>query len=263
MSAALEIKNLHASVDTQPILKGIDLLVKQGEIHAIMGPNGSGKSTLAYTLAGHPFYEPTAGQVVYNGEDLLEMNADERSRAGMFLAFQYPVAVPGVTVAKFLRQAINSRRRAEDPDDKGISIPAFRRLLKSKMDMIGMEHRFAGRYLNDGFSGGEKKRAEILQMAVLQPKIAIMDETDSGLDIDALRVVSEGANRLREEYGMSVVLITHYQRILNYIKPDHVHILMNGRFVEHGGPELAHKLEEKGYDWLREKHGIKANAEEA
>jgi Fe-S cluster assembly ATP-binding protein len=255
MTAALEIRNLHASVDNQPILKGIDLLVRQGEIHAIMGPNGSGKSTLAYTLSGHPFYEPTAGQVIFNGEDLLEMEADERSRAGLFLAFQYPVSIPGVTVANFLRQALNSRRRAVDPDDKGISIPAFRRLLKEKMDMLGIDHKFAGRYLNDGFSGGEKKRAEILQMAVLEPKVAIMDETDSGLDIDALRLVSEGADRLRSELNMGVVLITHYQRILNYIKPDYVHILMDGRFVEHGGPELALQLEEHGYDWLREKHG--------
>jgi Fe-S cluster assembly ATP-binding protein len=260
MTAALEIKNLHASVADQPILKGIDLLVKQGEIHAIMGPNGSGKSTLAYTLAGHPFYEPTAGQVIFNGEDLLEMEADERSRAGLFLAFQYPVAVPGVTVANFLRQAINARRRAETPDDKGISIPAFRRLLKEKMDILGIDHKFAGRYLNEGFSGGEKKRAEILQMAVLEPKIAIMDETDSGLDIDALRIVAEGANRLREELNMGVVVITHYQRILDYIRPDHVHILMNGRFVEHGGPDLALQLEKHGYDWLREKYAANEEA---
>ncbi len=255
MTTALEIKNLHVSVADQPILKGIDLTVKQGEIHAIMGPNGSGKSTLAYTLAGHPFYEPTAGEVIFDGEDLLEMEPDERSRAGMFLAFQYPVAVPGVTVANFLRQALNARVRAENPDDnKGISIPKFRRLLKSKMDMLGMDHKFAGRYLNDGFSGGEKKRNEILQMAVLEPKMAIMDETDSGLDIDALRIVAEGAKRLSEEYGMGVVLITHYQRLLNHIKPDYVHILMDGRFVEHGGPELALKLEEHGYDWVREKY---------
>ncbi|HSH01293.1 MAG TPA: Fe-S cluster assembly ATPase SufC [Anaerolineae bacterium] len=248
MTTALEIKNLHVNIADQPILKGIDLLVKQGEIHAIMGPNGSGKSTLAYTLAGHPAYEPTAGQVIFDGDDLLELDADERSRAGLFLAFQYPVAVPGITVAKFLRQALNAR--SED----GISIPAFRRLLKEKMDMLGMDHKFAGRYLNDGFSGGEKKRAEILQMAALEPKFAIMDETDSGLDIDALRVVSEGANTLREELNMGVVVITHYQRILEYIKPDYVHVLLDGRIVESGGPELALKLEESGYDWVREKH---------
>ncbi len=256
MTAVLDIRNLHVSIDEQPILKGIDLIVKQGEIHALMGPNGSGKSTLAYALAGHPAYEPSAGRVIFDGEDLLEMEPDERSHAGLFLAFQYPVAVPGVTLAKFLRQAINSRRQAENPDDKGISIPEFRRLLKSKMDMLGIDPKFAGRYLNEGFSGGEKKRAEILQMATLTPKIAIMDETDSGLDIDALRIVSEGANQLKEELGMGMLVITHYQRILNYITPDKVHIMLDGRIVESGGPELALKLEESGYDWLREKHGI-------
>ena len=256
MTSALEIKNLHASVADQQILKGIDLLIKPGETHALMGPNGSGKSTLAYTLAGHPAYEPTAGQVIFDGQDLMELEADERSRAGLFLAFQYPAAVPGVTLAKFLRQTINSRRKAEDPEDKGISIPAFRRMLKTKMDMLGIDHKFAGRYLNEGFSGGEKKRVEILQMAVVEPKIAIMDETDSGLDIDALRIVSEGANRLQQEFNMGALVITHYQRILNYIKPDFVHIMLNGRIVESGGPDLALKLEERGYDWIREKHGI-------
>lgn len=260
MTAALEIKNLHASVSGQEILKGIDLLVKQGEIHALMGPNGSGKSTLAYTLAGHPAYEATAGEVIFDGQDLLELEADERSRAGLFLAFQYPVAVPGVTLAKFLRQAINSRYQADDPDSKGISIPAFRRLLKEKMSLLDMDQKFAGRYLNDGFSGGEKKRAEILQMATLAPKISIMDETDSGLDIDALRIVAEGAGSLRDSINMGVLVITHYQRILNYIKPDFVHIMLDGRIVESGGPELALKLEESGYDWIREKHGV---AEEA
>ena len=254
MSSALEIKNLHVDVDDQPILKGIDLLVRQGEIHALMGPNGSGKSTLAYTLAGHPAYEPTAGEVIFDGLDLLGMAADERSRAGLFLAFQYPIAVPGVTVANFLRQSINARRRAEDSEDKGIAIPEFRRLLIEKMDALSIDHRFAGRYLNDGFSGGEKKRAEILQMATLEPKIAIMDETDSGLDIDALRIVSEGANALHESSGMGLLVITHYQRILNYIEPDYVHVLLGGRIVESGGPELALGLEEKGYDWLREKY---------
>ncbi len=255
MTVALDIRNLHTSVAGQPILKGIDLLVKQGEVHALMGPNGSGKSTLAYTLAGHPAYEPTAGQVLFDGEDLLEMDADERSRAGLFLAFQYPAAVPGVTLAKFLRQTINSRRKAVDPDDSGISIPAFRRLLTDKMEMLGIDPKFAGRYLNEGFSGGEKKRVEILQMATVEPKIAIMDETDSGLDIDALRIVSEGANRLRDEFDMGLLVITHYQRILNYIKPDYVHIMLDGRLVESGGPDLALNLEEHGYDWIREKHG--------
>jgi len=254
MNAALEIKNLHVSVNDQPILNGIDLLVKQGEVHALMGPNGSGKSTLAYSLAGHPGYVTTAGEVIFDGIDLLDLAPDERSRAGLFLAFQYPVAVPGVTVANFLRQAINSRRRSDNSDDKGIPIPAFRVLLKEKMDMLSVDHRFAGRYLNDGFSGGEKKRAEILQMATLEPKIAILDETDSGLDIDALRIVSEGANKLNDAIGMGLLLITHYQRILNYIQPDYVHVMLNGRLVEHGGPDLALQLEEKGYDWLRAKH---------
>jgi Fe-S cluster assembly ATP-binding protein len=256
MTVALEIKNLHVNAGDVPILKGIDLLVKQGEVHALMGPFGSGKSTLAYTLAGHPAYEPTAGQVIFGGIDLFELEADERARAGLFLAFQYPAAVPGVTLAKFLRQAITSRMQAEDPDSKGISIPAFRRLLKEKMDMLGIDQKFAGRYLNEGFSGGEKKRVEILQMATLEPKIAIMDETDSGLDIDALRIVSEGANRLREQLGMGALVITHYQRILNYIKPDYVHIMLDGRIVENGGPDLALKLEEGGYDWVREKHDV-------
>lgn len=255
MTIALEIKNLHVEIENQHILKGVDLLVKQGEVHALMGPNGSGKSTLAYTLSGHPFYEPTAGEVIFGGQDLLELEADERSRAGLFLAFQYPVAVPGVTVANFLRQSINARRKAENPEDKGISIPAFRRLLKQKMTEFNVDHKFAGRYLNDGFSGGEKKRAEILQMAVLEPKIAIMDETDSGLDIDALKVVSDGANRLKDSLNMGMLVITHYQRLLNYIKPDYVHVMLDGRIVESGGPELALQLEEKGYEWVREKHG--------
>jgi Fe-S cluster assembly ATP-binding protein len=255
MAAALEIKNLHVSVAGQTILKGIDLLIKQGEIHALMGPNGSGKSTLAYTLAGHPGYEPTAGEVIFDGRDLFEMEADERSRAGLFLAFQYPISIPGVTLAKFLRQAINSRHQVDDPESKGISIPAFRRLLNEKMEMLGMDPKFGGRYLNEGFSGGEKKRAEILQMATLEPKISIMDETDSGLDIDALRIVAEGATSLQKTTNMGVLVITHYQRILNYISPDYVHIMLDGRIVESGGPELALKLEESGYDWLREKYG--------
>lgn len=256
MSVALEIKNLHVSIGENRILKGIDLLVKQGEVHALMGPNGSGKSTLAYTLAGHPSYEPSAGQVIFDGHDLLEMEADERSRAGLFLAFQYPVVVPGITVAKFLRQAINSRRKALNPEDAGIPIPEFRKLLREKMDILGIDQKFAGRYLNEGFSGGEKKRAEILQMAMLEPKIAIMDETDSGLDIDALRIVAEGAVRLREMKDMGVLVITHYQRILNYIQPDFVHIMLDGRIVESGGKDLALHLEESGYDWLREKYDV-------
>lgn len=254
MSAALEIRNLYASVDDKPILRGVNLVVKQGEVHALMGPNGSGKSTLAHVIMGHPAYEVTAGQIIFDGQDLLEMEADERSRAGLFLAFQYPVSIPGVTLANFLRQAINARMKAENPDSKGISIPQFTRLLRSKMDYLSMDHSFAGRYLNEGFSGGEKKRAEILQLATLEPKIAILDETDSGLDIDALRIVAEGVNRLKGP-NLGVLVITHYQRILNYIKPDFVHVMYEGQIVENGGPELALRLEEQGYDWVREKYG--------
>lgn len=250
----LVIKNLHATVAETEILKGLDLTVRQGEVHAIMGPNGSGKSTLAYSLAGHPAYDVTDGEVTMMGKDLLELGADERSQLGLFLAFQYPVAIPGVTLANFLRTALNARRKAEDPDDKGVPIPEFRRLLKEKMDLLKMDHAFAGRYLNDGFSGGEKKRAEILQMATLQPKFAILDETDSGLDIDALRTVSDGVNALRGP-ELGAVVITHYQRILEYIKPDYVHIMFEGRIVESGGPEMALQLEEQGYDWIREKYG--------
>jgi Fe-S cluster assembly ATP-binding protein len=200
-----------------------------------MGPNGTGKSTLAYTLMGHPNYQATEGEVWFKGQNLLELEPDQRSHLGLFLAFQYPVAIPGVTVANFLRSAINAKRRAADPEDKGISIPDFRKLLKEQMALLKMDQAFAGRYLNEGFSGGEKKRAEILQMATLQPEIAIMDETDSGLDIDALRIVSEGVNTLRRP-GLGVLVITHYQRILNYIKPDYVHIMLGGRVVESGGP---------------------------
>lgn len=249
----LVIKNLHVSIEGKEILKGLDLTIKTGEIHAIMGPNGTGKSTLAYTLMGHPSYEVTEGEVWFKGENVLELEPDERSRHGIFLAFQYPVAIPGVTVANFLRSAINSRRRAENPDDKGMPIPEFRKMLKEKMSLSKMDQSFAGRYLNEGFSGGEKKRAEILQMATLKPEIAILDETDSGLDIDALRVVSEGVNALSGP-DMGVLVITHYQRLLNYIKPNFVHIMMNGIIVESGGPDLALHLEEHGYDWVREKY---------
>ena len=248
----LDIRNLHVSIDGKEILKGVDLTVTQGEVHALMGPNGTGKSTLAYTLMGHPSYEVTEGEVWFKGHNILELSPDERAHLGLFLAFQYPVAIPGVTVANFLRTALNSRVKAEDPESKGVPIPQFRRMLKAKMDLLKMDPSFAGRYLNEGFSGGEKKRAEVLQMAALEPEIAIMDETDSGLDIDALRVVSEGVNALRGP-EMGVLLITHYQRILNYIKPDYVHIMLGGRVVETGGPELALHLEEHGYDWLREK----------
>jgi Fe-S cluster assembly ATP-binding protein len=249
----LIIRNLHVNVADTEILKGLNLSVKQGEVHAIMGPNGSGKSTLAYALSGHPNYEVTDGEITLMGENLLELEANERSTMGLFLAFQYPVAIPGVTLANFLRTAINARRSAENPEDKGIPIPEFRRLLKDKMDLLKMDHTFAGRYLNDGFSGGEKKRAEILQMATLEPKFAILDETDSGLDIDALRTVSDGVNALRGP-ELGAVVITHYQRILDYIKPDFVHIMFEGRIVESGGPEMALQLEEQGYDWIREKY---------
>ncbi len=250
----LVIKNLQVNVADTEILKGVDLTIRKGEIHAIMGPNGTGKSTLAYALMGHPNYEVAGGEVIYKGENILELEPDERSHLGLYLAFQYPVAVPGVTVANFLRTAINAHRKAADQEDKGIPIPEFRKMLKERMDLLKMDHSFAGRYLNEGFSGGEKKRAEILQMATLSPEIAILDETDSGLDIDALRIVSEGVNALRgSDFG--ALVITHYQRILNYIHPDFVHVMLDGRVVESGGPELALKLEEQGYDWLREKYG--------
>jgi len=249
----LVVKNLHVNIGDKEILKGVDLTVKQGEIHAIMGPNGTGKSTLAYTLMGHPSYEVTAGEAWFKGQNILELEPDERSRLGLFLAFQYPVAIPGVTVANFLRTALNARRRAENPDDKGVPVPEFRKMLKEKMDVLKMDHTVAGRYLNDGFSGGEKKRAEILQMAALKPEIAILDETDSGLDIDALRIVADGVNALTGS-DMGVLVITHYQRLLNYIKPDYVHIMLDGRIVESGGPDLALHLEEQGYDWVREKY---------
>jgi Fe-S cluster assembly ATP-binding protein len=253
MKSELGIHDLHVSVEGKSILKGVELTIKQGEVHALMGPNATGKSTLAYALMGHPRYEITGGDILFNGESLLGMEPDERSRAGLFLAFQYPVAIPGVSVANFLRTAINARRRAKDPQDKGIPVPEFRTLLKEKMDLLEMPHDFAGRYLNDGFSGGEKKRAEILQLATLEPHIAILDETDSGLDIDALRIVSGGVNALAGP-DLGVLIITHYQRILNYIKPEFVHIMLGGRIVESGGSELAKQLEEQGYAWVREKH---------
>ncbi|MBN1303185.1 MAG: Fe-S cluster assembly ATPase SufC [Anaerolineales bacterium] len=255
----LEIKNLHVSIEGKEILRGVNLSISQGEVHAIMGPNGTGKSTLAYSLMGHPAYEITAGEAFFKGRNILEMKPDERSRLGIFLAFQYPVAIPGVTVANFLRTAVNVRRKMENAEDKGVPIPEFRKMLKEKMDLLKMDHSFAGRYLNDGFSGGEKKRAEILQMAALKPEIAILDETDSGLDIDALRIVSEGVNALTGP-DLGVLVITHYQRLLNYIKPQFVHIMYDGRMVESGGPELALQLEEQGYDWVREKYGQAVSA---
>lgn len=255
MGSALEIKNLHVNVEGTEILKGVNLTINQGEIHALMGPNGSGKSTLAYSLMGHPSYEVTDGEAIFKGENILEMDPDERAKLGVFLAFQYPVSIPGVSVANFLRSAINARRKVDDPEDKGIPVVEFRKLLKEKMDLLEMDHEFAGRYLNDGFSGGEKKRAEILQMATLEPQIAILDETDSGLDIDALKIVASGVNALAGP-NLGVLVITHYQRILNYIKPDWVHIMLEGKIVETGKAELAEHLEEQGYDWIREKSDL-------
>ena len=262
MGTTLEIRNLHAQVEEtgMPILRGVNLSIKQGEIHAMMGPNGSGKSTLANVIAGNPTYEVTDGEIILDGENILEMGADERSRAGLFLAFQYPVTIPGVTLANFLRHALNSRLKAENSDSKGMPIPQFVRLLREKMSMLGVDHSFAGRYLNEGFSGGEKKRAEVLQMATLEPKFAILDETDSGLDIDALRIVAEGVQKLTGP-EMGSLVITHYQRMLDYVKPDYVHVMLDGRIVESGGAELALQLEDEGYDWVREKHGVAEPAE--
>lgn len=252
MSKDLEIKNLHVAVEGKEILKGINLAVSKGEVHAIMGPNGSGKSTLANTLLGHPHYKVTGGEILYKGENIVEMKPDERARKGMFLAFQYPQAVPGVTVANFLRTALNARRKAHmNGDFKPISIPEFRKMMREVMAKLKLDDSFATRYLNDGFSGGEKKRAEILQMAILKPEIAILDETDSGLDIDGVRVVAEGVNALSGP-DLGILIITHYQRILNFVKPQFVHVLVKGRIALEGGPELALKLEEHGYDWVKE-----------
>jgi Fe-S cluster assembly ATP-binding protein len=257
MGADLVIKNLHVNVEGQEILKGLNFEMNRGTVHAIMGPNGSGKSTLANTLMGHPAYEVTAGEIWLKGENIVELSADVRSRLGLFLAFQYPSSIPGVSVANFLRTAINARYEQAarggngNGQQRGISMRDFRNLLKEKMAMLQMDPSFAKRYLNEGFSGGEKKRMEILQMALLQPEIAILDETDSGLDIDALRIVSEGVNELMGP-DLGVLVITHYQRILNYISPEYVHILLGGRIVMTGGPELALELEERGYDWVKE-----------
>jgi Fe-S cluster assembly ATP-binding protein len=259
----LVIDDLHVSVEGNEILRGVSLEVQKGQIHALMGPNGSGKSTLANTLMGHPRYEVTGGDIRFKGESLIELDPDERSRRGLFLAFQYPVAIPGVSVANFLRTALNARLAEQNggnggvPAKRGIPPKEFRDLLKSKMALLKMDESFAGRYLNDGFSGGEKKRAEILQMAILRPEIAVMDETDSGLDIDALRIVADGVSALAGP-DLGVLIITHYNRILNYIKPDHVHVMVGGRIVHSGGPELALELESKGYDWMREKQGVES-----
>lgn len=258
MNADLVIKNLHVSVEGQEILKGLDLAINKGEVHAIMGPNGSGKSTLAHTLMGHPAYQVTEGEIWFKGQNIVPLTPDERSRLGLFLAFQYPLAIPGVSVANFLRAAMNARRISPNSADnghgekQGLSMREFRQQLKEKMAMLQMDMSFATRYLNEGFSGGEKKRMEILQMAMLQPEIAVLDETDSGLDIDALRIVADGVNRLMGPH-LGVLVITHYQRILNYIKPHYVHILVGGRIVMSGGPDLALELEDKGYDWVKDR----------
>jgi Fe-S cluster assembly ATP-binding protein len=246
--ALLELKNLHVALeDGTEIVKGVDLSVNMDETHAVMGPNGSGKSTLAYALMGHPGYEITEGEILLDGRDVTEMEADERAQNGLFLAFQYPHAVPGVTVTSFLRSAINSIRKAQAGEDNPIPIPEFRKELMAAMERLKVPREMANRYLNEGFSGGEKKRVEILQMAMLKPRIAVLDETDSGLDIDALRIVAAGVKDLVGP-NMGAVVITHYQRILNYIEPDHVHVFVDGRIVEEGGPELAHKLEAEGYE---------------
>lgn len=257
MTSNLVIRDLRVKIagEDREILKGINLTVEAGKIHAIMGPNGSGKSTLAYTLAGHPRYEVVSGEAWYHDQNVLDLEPEDRSRLGLFLAFQYPVAIAGVTVANFLRAAVNSHRAVEGKDSRETAIPIaeFRKRLQQRMKMLEMAPEFARRYLNEGFSGGEKKRLEILQMAMLEPSMAIMDETDSGLDIDALRIVANGVNTVKEQQPeLGVLVITHYQRLLNYIKPDLVHVLMEGQIVREGGPELALELEERGYDFIRE-----------
>jgi Fe-S cluster assembly ATP-binding protein len=244
----LEIKDLHAAIDGKEILKGLNLQINKGEVHAIMGPNGSGKSTLAKVLAGHPSYEVTGGEVIYEGKNLLELDPDERARSGVFLAFQYPVEVPGVSNAQFLRLAYNEKMKFLGEDE--LDPLEFNDLLKERAKIVEMDSSFFKRSVNEGFSGGEKKRNEILQMAVLQPKLAVLDETDSGLDIDALRIVAEGVNKLRSKDN-AVILVTHYQRLLNYIEPYFVHVLAGGKIVKEGGKELALELEEKGYDWVK------------
>ena len=249
----LKIEDLQIEIDGQEIVKGLDLEVGKGEIHAIMGPNGSGKSTLANVLMGHPRYEVTGGSITFQGEDVFELEPDERAKLGMFLAFQYPSEVPGVSVANFLRTAVNSVREEE------LNPMEMYRLLQEKMSIMQMDPRFAERYLNEGFSGGEKKRNEILQMLMLDPKLAIMDETDSGLDIDALQVVAKGVNEMKGP-EFSAVIITHYQRILRYIEPDRIHVMLDGRLVTSGGKELADDLEEKGYDWVRQEFGAGAQS---
>jgi Fe-S cluster assembly ATP-binding protein len=250
MMKALTIENLHVTIADQEIVRGLSLTAPRGEVHAIMGPNGSGKSTLAKVLAGHPDYHVTAGKITMDGENVLELDPDERARKGIFLAFQYPSEVPGVTIANFLRAAVQSRL----PEGEELEATDYYAKLYEKMELLGMDRAFTSRAVNEGFSGGEKKRTEILQLAMLEPKYAILDETDSGLDIDALKTVAHGVNSLRGP-DIGILLITHYQRILNYIVPDHVHVMVQGRIVRSGGKELALELEERGYDWAREAAG--------
>ena len=252
MAAQLEIRNLHVRTEDREILRGVDLVVRRGELHALMGPNGSGKSTLANTIMGHPDYEVTDGEILFDGENIIEMAPHERAKLGLFLAFQYPVAIPGVSVANFLRMAINARR--EEP----IKMGEFRDQLTQAVELLDVDRAFTSRHLNDGFSGGEKKRAEVLQMAMLQPEIAVLDETDSGLDIDALRTVAEGVRKLHADQGLGVLVITHYQRILDYVKPTFVHVMMDGRIVLEGGSELVERLEREGYDRIREEVAARA-----
>jgi Fe-S cluster assembly ATP-binding protein len=248
--ADLEIKNLHVSAGDKQILRGVDLHVRSGEFHALMGPNGSGKSTLANAVMGHPNLEVTDGQILFDGEDITEADPDERARAGLFMAFQYPVAIPGVSVAKYLRMVMNAHRQASGEQE--ISLKDFRKTVEAAMELTNVPREFSNRYLNDGFSGGEKKRMEILQLALLTPRLAVLDETDSGLDIDALNTVAHGVNTVAEGSDMGVLIITHYQRILHMVKPQFVHIMFDGRIVKEGGPELVEQLEKRGYGWIRD-----------
>jgi Fe-S cluster assembly ATP-binding protein len=252
----LEIKNLHAQVGEQQILKGLDLSVDAGEVHALMGPNGSGKSTLANVIMGNPAFEVTEGQILFRGEDITEADPDERARLGLFMAFQYPVAIPGVTVTKYLRMVMNAHREARGEEE--ISLKDFRKTVEAAMELTHVRREFTTRYLNDGFSGGEKKRLEILQLALQQPRVAVLDETDSGLDIDALNVVANGVNTVAKDSGMGVLIITHYQRILHLVQPDRVSILFDGRIVKEGGPELVEQLEREGYGWVQQLAGSAA-----
>jgi Fe-S cluster assembly ATP-binding protein len=261
-TATLEIRDLRVSVENTEILRGVDLTVRQGEVHALMGPNGSGKSTLAGVVMGRPGYHVTGGDVRFKGESVLGLSPDDRARRGLFLAFQYPVEVPGVSVVNFLRSAYNALKNPSGDDKKKISALAFRKLMKERMGLVGVDDDMVRRYVNQGFSGGEKKRMETLQLAVLEPEIAILDETDSGLDIDALKAVAAGINQLRGP-GLGLLLITHYQRILDYVTPDHVHVLMGGRIVKRGGPELAKELEAKGYEGLQAELGVAATTDHA